>query len=69
MVELARKQPGVYGSRMTGAGFGGCAISLVADEFARDFMRAVGSAYQEATGLHWQIYISEASDGAGEIGL
>jgi len=67
MAELARKQPGVYGSRMTGAGFGGCTISLVADECIRDFVRAVGRAYEEATGLQWMIYVSEASDGAGEI--
>ena len=67
MVSLARRQPGVYGSRMTGAGFGGCTISLVADDFARDFVRTVGRAYEEATGLQWQIYVSEASEGAGEI--
>jgi galactokinase len=67
MVELARRQPGVYGARMTGAGFGGCTVSLVADEFARDFMRTVGSDYQAATGLDWQIYISKASEGAGEV--
>ena len=67
MVSLARQQPGVYGSRMTGAGFGGCTISLVADEHAREFVRAVGHAYEEQTGLQWQIYVSEATDGAGEI--
>ncbi|MHB9109331.1 MAG: galactokinase [Armatimonadota bacterium] len=67
MVELARKQPGVYGSRMTGAGFGGCTISLVAEEYANDFKQAVGKAYEEATGLHWMIYVSEATEGACEV--
>jgi galactokinase len=67
MVELARQQPGVYGSRMTGAGFGGCTVSLVADEDAQAFVKNVGPAYEEATGLNWQIYVCQATDGAGEI--
>lgn len=67
MVELARQQPGVYGSRMTGAGFGGCTVSLVADEHARSFVQAVGAAYEAATGLEWRIYVCTASDGAGEV--
>ena len=67
MVELARRQPGVYGSRMTGAGFGGCTISLVADQHANAFAAAVAPAYKTATGLDPQIYICTASAGAGEI--
>ncbi|HEY3418061.1 MAG TPA: galactokinase [Armatimonadota bacterium] len=67
MVELARQQPGVYGSRMTGAGFGGCTISLVADETADAFVENVAPAYREQTGIESQIYICAASAGAGEI--
>ena len=67
LVELARQQPGVYGSRMTGAGFGGCTISLVADEHADAFVAAVAPAYKAATGLDPQIYICTASAGAGEV--
>ncbi len=67
MVELARQQPGVYGSRMTGAGFGGCTISLVADQHATAFAAAVAPAYKAATGLEPQIYICTASAGAGEV--
>jgi len=69
LVALARQQPGVYGSRMTGAGFGGCTVSLVADEHAREFVRTVGKAYGEATGLEWQIYVCEAVAGAEEMVL
>lgn len=67
LVELARRQPGVYGARMTGAGFGGCTISLVAEQHAAAFAAAVAPAYTAATGLTPQIYICTASAGAGEI--
>ena len=67
MVELARQQPGVFGARMTGAGFGGCTISLVADQHAAPFAAAVAPAYKASTGLDPQIYICTASAGAGEV--
>lgn len=67
MVEIARKQPGVYGSRMTGAGFGGCTVSLVAEEHAEAFAAAVAPAYQAATGRDPQIYVCSISAGAGEV--
>jgi galactokinase len=67
MVEIAQRQPGVYGARMTGAGFGGCTVSLVDEAHAEAFAAEVAPAYREATGLTPQIYISTASAGAGEV--
>lgn len=69
MVELAAKQPGVYGARMTGGGFGGCTINLVAADRAAEFQRYMASAYQTATGLRPDIYICEASQGAEPVAL
>jgi galactokinase len=67
MVEVAARQPGVYGSRMTGGGFGGCTISLVRHEAVPDFQESVADAYREPTGLSPQIFVSSAADGAGEV--
>jgi galactokinase len=67
MVEAARKVKGVYGARMTGAGFGGCTVSLVAEEAVERFQQTVGAAYREATGLKATFYVCQASDGAGRI--
>jgi galactokinase len=64
MVDIARRQPGCYGARMTGAGFGGCAVALVAREQADAFARAVAEAYTEAVGLRPAIYVCAASQGA-----
>ena len=64
MVEIASRQVGVYGSRMTGGGFGGCTISLVASEHSPKFQRRVAVEYQAATGLLPDIYVCEASKGA-----
>jgi len=64
LVELAWKQPGVLGARMTGAGFGGCTVNLVRQEAAEAFAEAVGRGYREALGLNAEIYVCQASDGA-----
>jgi galactokinase len=64
MVEIAGRQPGVYGARMTGGGFGGCTINFVDAEHAVEFQRNVSAAYEAATGLRPDIYICEASQGA-----
>ena len=64
LVELARRQPGVLGARMTGAGFGGCTVTLVRAEAADSFAQAVAKGYQEALGLKAEIYVCQASDGA-----
>lgn len=63
MVKAAWKVDGVYGSRMTGAGFGGCTVSLVAEEAIGDFRARVAAAYEEATGIVPQIYVCRAEDG------
>ena len=64
LVELAWKQPGVLGARMTGAGFGGCTVNLVYQEAAQAFAEAVRRGYQDALGLMAEIYICKASQGA-----
>jgi galactokinase len=67
LVEVARKQPGVLGARMTGAGFGGCTVNLVRQEAAADFAEAVCRGYYDALGLKAEIYICKASHGALSI--
>ncbi len=67
MVKLARALPGVYGSRMTGGGFGGCTVNLVASEKVEELKRGVADEYQKATGLAPEIYISNAANGAEEM--
>ena len=56
LAETAWKQPGVIGSRMTGAGFGGCTISLVEEDAVEEFTRNVGAAYQKAVGYCASFY-------------
>ena len=65
IVDSARKQPGCYGARMTGAGFGGCAIALVQTSVVEEFTQSVCSDYHQTTGLTPIIYLCQASDGAG----
>jgi galactokinase len=65
MVETAWSLPGCYGARLTGAGFGGCTVNLVAQEAAVSFGRDLARGYKRMTGLKPEIYICHASDGAG----
>lgn len=67
MVELAGQVEGVFGTRMTGGGFGGCTISLVKDPNVEDFKRTVARGYEEATGLTTEIYVCSAAAGAEEV--
>ncbi|HXH49198.1 MAG TPA: galactokinase [Terriglobia bacterium] len=64
LVELALKQPGVLGARMTGAGFGGCTVNLVLADAAGPFAEVVKEGYSKATGLNAEVYVRKASDGA-----
>lgn len=65
MVACAQGQDVCCGARMTGAGFGGCAVALVRAESAGEFVTTVANCYQTATGRAPSIYICEAADGAG----
>jgi galactokinase len=67
MVEIAQKQAGCFGARMTGAGFGGCAIALVQEDHVDAFAGHVRQAYQSATDLTPNIYICQASDGSSLV--
>ena len=64
MVEIASRQRGLYGARMTGGGFGGCTINCVDTSHAAEFRRRVAAEYDAAIGLNPDIYICEASQGA-----
>lgn len=63
LVAEALKQPGVIGARMTGAGFGGCAVSIVKTEAIEAFKENVGKAYEEQIGYPCEFYVVEIGDG------
>ncbi len=67
MVEEAWKIDGVIGSRMTGAGFGGCTVSIVKDEAVDTFIREVGKAYEEKIGYAGDFYVVEIGDGPARL--
>lgn len=67
MVEAAWKQKGVIGARMTGAGFGGCTVSLVKTEYVEDFISEVGREYEEKIGYSADFYVVDI--GAGPVTL
>ena len=63
LVEEALKQEGVIGSRMTGAGFGGCTVSIVKDDKIDAFISKVGEAYRSKIGYAADFYIVEVGRG------
>ena len=64
MAEVARAHRGCHGARMTGAGFGGCAVALVDAALSAAFSRDVAREYERATGLEPAIYVCAAAQGA-----
>lgn len=64
MAEIAWELPGCYGSRLTGAGFGGCTVSLVQREKAEQFEASLKDEYLKRTGKNAEVYICEAVGGA-----
>lgn len=67
LVDIARRNPDILGSRMMGGGFGGCTISLIKKGGAERFIEAVHNEYPKETGLHAEIYRVSIGDGAGRI--
>ena len=63
LVEEAWKIDGVIGSRMTGAGFGGCTVSIVMDEAVDEFIQKVGEAYLAKIGYAANFYVVDIGDG------
>lgn len=68
LVEAAWDEEGTIGSRMTGAGFGGCTVSLVKNNCIEKFIENVGKKYKEKTGLEATFYIGNPGDGAKKLG-
>jgi galactokinase len=66
MVEFARRVEGVYGARMTGGGFGGSTVNLVAAEHVQEFRERVAQWYEEATKIRPEIYVCTAANGAAD---
>jgi len=67
LVEIAQSFEGVIGSRMTGAGFGGCTVSLMHKDCVQRFIEGVNRSYKEAIGYDADFYVVEAGDGACEL--
>lgn len=67
MVEIASRQRGVYGSRMTGGGLGGCTINLVAKADSHEFQGRVALEYEAATHIRPDIYITETAQGVEAV--
>ncbi|WP_294707418.1 galactokinase [uncultured Fusobacterium sp.] len=68
LVEAAWEAEGVIGARMTGAGFGGCTVSIVKDEFIESFKKSVGEKYTAKTGLVADFYVAKIGDGSRKLG-
>ncbi len=67
LVDLAKKEPGCIGARLTGGGFGGCTINLVENTAASAFSEHLRAGYLDATGIAADIYLCHASAGAHQI--
>jgi galactokinase len=69
IVSAAQEQPGCYGARMTGAGFGGCAVAVVATKSAPGFVDRVSHDYKEQTGMEPSLYICQPANGTELVSM
>jgi galactokinase len=67
MVSCAQSHPACWGARMTGAGFGGCAVALVRQDSVEAFAQAVRAAYRQKSGLEAGVYVCQPSQGASIV--
>ena len=67
LVETAWQQEGVLGARMTGAGFGGCSVSIVREDCVDAFIENVGRVYKERIGYAADFYVVEIGDGPKQL--
>jgi galactokinase len=67
MVSIARSLDGCFGARLTGAGFGGCTVNLVAQSEAERFAQQLAGRYTNETNKIPSVYICRAEDGAGMV--
>ena len=69
LVELTQQLDGVYGSRITGGGFGGCTVTLVQRDQANAVIEAIQSKYYEQTGIQCQCFITQPGHGAKVLAI
>jgi galactokinase len=67
MARIARARSGCFGARMTGGGFGGCVVALVARDQVEEIEAAVASEYEATTGLRPRIFVTQAADGTAIV--
>ncbi len=67
LVEIALSVKGVYGARLTGAGFGGCMVAFVEPKAVDDLISAINERYSQVSGRQANVYICHASEGVSEL--
>lgn len=67
LATIGQVQPGCYGARLTGGGFGGCVVNLVEAEESDAFVKTVQAEYLSQTGIKAEVYVCSTADGAGEL--
>lgn len=67
LAAIGQAQPGCYGSRLTGGGFGGCVVSVVEADSSESFVATIKAEYLQQTGINPEVYVCSTADGAGEL--